>query len=322
VSVDAIEGWDQISSPDFDEFSLLESNARYRGLPWNGRPAVERRAVDVGDGQHVSTIVWGDEPELVFLHGGGQNAHTWDTVIQVLGRPAVAMDLPGHGHSDWREDRNYGPWTHAEAVARAIDELAPNARAVVGMSMGGLTTMRLMGLRPDLVRTSVIVDVSPRVMDRVSNMTTEERGVSALAGGPVEFESFDAMLEAVARASGREPGDVWRGTRLNAKPLPDGRWAWRYDRMGPPSADAAPEATTRRTPDFSELWDDVSQSTMPLMVVRAAIFSHIPDDDMDEFTRRRPDARIEVVEGAGHSVQSDRPLELAALIDEFVPGAK
>ncbi len=36
---------------------------------------------------------------MVFLHGGGQNAHTWDTVILGLGVPALAIDLPGHGRS-------------------------------------------------------------------------------------------------------------------------------------------------------------------------------------------------------------------------------
>ena len=49
--------------------------------------------------------MWGDaEPELVFLHGGAQNAHTWDTVALALGRPLVAIDLPGHGHSDGGRD--------------------------------------------------------------------------------------------------------------------------------------------------------------------------------------------------------------------------
>jgi pimeloyl-ACP methyl ester carboxylesterase len=38
-------------------------------------------------------------PELVFLHGGGQTAHTWDLVLTRLGRPVIAIDLPAHGQS-------------------------------------------------------------------------------------------------------------------------------------------------------------------------------------------------------------------------------
>jgi esterase len=81
-----------------------------------------------GGGQTVSALVWGEHPpELVLLHGGGQNAHTWDTVALILGRPLLAVDLPGHGHSDWRADRDYGPWRNAEAVAAVIEQAAPAA---------------------------------------------------------------------------------------------------------------------------------------------------------------------------------------------------
>ncbi len=62
---------------------------------------MRRESVEVEPGRRLSALVWGDgEPELVFLHGGAQNAHTWDTVALALGRPLVALDLPGHGHSD------------------------------------------------------------------------------------------------------------------------------------------------------------------------------------------------------------------------------
>ena len=65
----------------------------------------------------------------MLLHGGGQNAHTWDTVALALGRPLIAIDLPGHGHSARRADRDYGPWRNAEAVAVVLDQAAPPASA-------------------------------------------------------------------------------------------------------------------------------------------------------------------------------------------------
>jgi len=311
----ALEGddaWRAISSPDFDEFSLLEDYARFNQIEWRGRPAVRRQFVEVGPGQRVSAIVWGDgNPELVLLHGGGQNAHTWDVLLLLLGCPAVAIDLPGHGHSDWREDRDYAPRTHAHAVAATMDALAPKPHGVIGMSLGGLTTIPLMATRPDLVRQAVIIDVSPGVMNRVYEMTPEERGASGLTSGPSEFDTFQDMVEVVGKATGRTPDRAWRGARLNAKPLPDGRWTWSYDRRDPLSGHA-----TRS--DFSNLWDDVSASKVPLMVVPATIFSHIPDGELDEYRRRRPDIRIEPVESAGHSVQNDQPRALAELIKSFI----
>jgi len=68
-----------LDDENYDEFGLLHENAEELGLPWAGRPRVERRDIEVRPGQSLSMIVWGDSPpELVFLHGGGQNAHTWD----------------------------------------------------------------------------------------------------------------------------------------------------------------------------------------------------------------------------------------------------
>ena len=82
----------------YEEFSLLEENAREVGLPWSGPPRVERRFVEVEPGRRLSALMWGEgEPELVLVHGGAQNAHTWDTVALALQRPLVALDLPGHG---------------------------------------------------------------------------------------------------------------------------------------------------------------------------------------------------------------------------------
>src|SRR2546425_1056517 len=94
---------------EYDEFGMLHENASEVGLAIT-TPAVERRSVEVPSGNELSALVWGEGPaELVLLHGGAQNAHTWDTVALALGRPLVAIDLPGHGHSDWRTDGDYRP---------------------------------------------------------------------------------------------------------------------------------------------------------------------------------------------------------------------
>ena len=93
-----------------DEFAWLGEVADELGIDRARIPPVTRRSLKTDAGRQLSAVVWGqDEPELIFLHGGGQNAHTWDLVALLLGRPAIAIDLPGHGHSSWRDDRDYGP---------------------------------------------------------------------------------------------------------------------------------------------------------------------------------------------------------------------
>ncbi len=294
---------------EYDEFGLFHENAEEAGLPFEAAPVVERVSIEVAPGQRLSALRWGTgPPELVLLHGGGQNAHTWDTVALALDRPLLAIDLPGHGHSDWRDDHAYFPAENARAVATMIRELAPDAAAVVGMSLGGLTALVLAADAPDLVRKLVLVDVTPGVnRDKAS-------AVISFIAGPESFASFDEILDrTVAFNPTRSVASLRRGILHNAKERPDGSWAWRYERFEIPD--------DMEMPDFGGLWDAADAITMPLLLVRGADSPVVGDEDVAELTRRVPAARIVVVEGAGHSIQGDRPLELAALIGAFVPGA-
>jgi pimeloyl-ACP methyl ester carboxylesterase len=292
----------------YDEFSMFEDNATEVGLAWSGPPQVERVSVDVGDGQTVSALLWGGAPpEIVLIHGGAQNAHTWDTVALALDRPLVAIDLPGHGHSSWREDKAYFPPANVAAVASAVRQLAPDAAMVVGMSLGGMTSIALAAQEPDLVRKLTLVDVTPGVDHEKAS------AITAFIAGPERFSGFDEILARTIEFNPtRSESSLRRGVLHNAHELPDGQWSWRYDRF------ELPEGATG--PDFSALWADVARLTMPIMLTRGADSPVVDDADVAEFLRLQPNTRVEVVEGSGHSIQGDQPLELARLLADFVTG--
>jgi pimeloyl-ACP methyl ester carboxylesterase len=222
------------------------------------------------------------------------------------------------------------PRTWGGGGAAALAQLAPAPRLVVGMSLGGLTLIRLAAEHPELVPRAVIVDITPGVGRRVRAMTTDQRGAAALLSGPPTFDSFESMLAAAAAAQPGRPVESMRpGVLHNAKRFPDGRWGWRYDarRPGPPAAaapagaapaGAAPGENGAPADATAALWDDLEGLAMPLMLVRGAQSFYIHDDDQAEFERRQPGARIEIVEGSGHSIQSDRAMYLAGLITDFL----
>jgi pimeloyl-ACP methyl ester carboxylesterase len=294
---------------EYDEFGLFHENAEEVGLPWSGPPDVRRTAVEVQPGRAVSALVWGaGPPELVLLHGGAQNAHTWDTVALALERPLVAVDLPGHGHSDHRDDGPFGPVQNAGDVAVALEQLAPGARMVVGMSLGGLTAIALAARRPELVRRLTLVDVTPGV-DR-----EKAAPIAAFIAGPESFESFDEILARTIEFNPtRSVSSLRRGVLHNAVERDDGRWVWRYQRPR-----LAEGADIGEMPDFATLWDDVSKLAVPLMLVRGGESGVVGDEDVAALRGRQPDVRIETVEGAGHSIQGDRPVELARLLADFL----
>jgi pimeloyl-ACP methyl ester carboxylesterase len=291
---------------------MFADNAAEVGLPWTGPPVVRREPVPLPDGRRLSALVWGEgPPELVFLHGGAQNAHTWDTVALALERPMVAVDLPGHGHSDGGRSGSIGPDDNAADVAVAIQALAPEAKAVIGMSLGGLTTLALIDHSPELVRAAVLVDVTPGVNG------DKAKAIADFVNGPRSFPDFDAILErTIAHNPTRTVASLRRGILHNAEQQPDGSWVWRYARhRGGLGEGGGPI-------DYARLWDVVERIKVPLLLARGMRAQSVVDDaDEAELVRRLPSARVVHVEEAGHSLQGDTPLELAALIGQFVYGS-
>jgi pimeloyl-ACP methyl ester carboxylesterase len=317
---------DTLEVDDYDEFGLLHENAEEWDQPFAGRPDVSRHYFEVAPDRRLSYIKWGsDDPELVFLHGGGQNGHTWDYIALFLGRSAICVDLPGHGRSYRRDDGNYGPWENVIALEAALREIAPNAVAIVGMSLGGATATHMAAKRPDLCRKAVIVDVTPSVNNTDRSMTTMERGTVGLIGAQPVYETFEEMAEsAIALSPYRGASGVRRGVRHNSYRAADGKWTWRYDLMGGRSDQVEANETAapdRNWADFTRMWDEVTTISVPTMLVRGGESKFVLDEDVEEFQKRLPSVRYEVVPGAGHAVQSDQPLVLVALIEDFVFGA-
>ncbi|MBM3817149.1 MAG: alpha/beta hydrolase [Actinobacteria bacterium] len=287
----------------YDEFSFFGENIAEYSLGVSANPRVSRINHSLEDGRHVSALQWGSAPaKIVFVHGSAQNAHTWDTVCLALGESILAVDLPGHGHSSWRDDGDYTPRSLALDIALIIERHAPDAKLVCGMSLGGLTTLALAYARPDLVNRLMMVDITPGVTPEKAKAITD------FVNGPQSFPSFDDLLaRTIEHNPTRSESSLRRGILHNARQLDDLSWAWRYDRRSHP----------RREPGTSVaagMWEMIERLPCPLTLVRGGVSPVVDDADVAELQRRKPDAVVHVVEGAGHSVQGDRPRELADLV--------
>jgi pimeloyl-ACP methyl ester carboxylesterase len=292
----------------YDEFSYFHENAEEFGLPYDGPPLVRREFVAVAPRRRLSALVWGEgPPELVLVHGGAQNAHTWDTVAMALDRPLVAIDLPGHGHSDGGISGSLNVRANATDVATLIASLAPTPVPVIGMSLGGITALALTDQHPEVVERLVLVDVTPGVDG------DKAQAIVAFIDGPETFPSFDELLARTIEFNPtRTESSLRRGILHNAVQQDDGSWVWRYRRF-------REEGEVGAHPDFTDQWDAVGRVSVPLMLVRGMRPQSVVDDaDEAELLRRQPAARVEHVQDAGHSVQGDTPVELAELLADFI----
>ncbi len=294
----------------YEEFAFLSENCDEYDLELPDDLVTVRVNVDLDDDRCLSAIRWGAAPpEVVLVHGGAQNAHTWDTVALALWPTTVlAVDLPGHGHSSWREDGNYDPRNNADDLARMIAIHAPDASLVVGMSLGGLSVTSLAARHPRLVNRLLLVDVTPGVnRDKAAE-------VHAFIEGPQTFASFTEIFDRTVMFNPtRSHESLRRGILHNAHKLADGTWEWNYDRGLARQPESPVVAGV-----MSELWEDVSAVKVPMSLVCGGSSPVVDDDDVAEFLRRQPAAEVLIVHDAGHSIQGDQPLELARIIADRI----
>ena len=261
---------------------LFHENADEVGLPWPGPPTVARRNVAVDGTRRVSALVWGSlPPEVVLLHGGAQNAHTWDTVALAFGRPLVAIDLPGHGHSDWRDDHGYWPAEHRRRRRRRHPRAGAGRRdASSACRSAGSPPGASPAQHPELVRRSgdrrrhaghrrgegradPRVRLRPRALRELRRDPRAHRAVQP-----------DALGVVVAP---RHPAQ-----RGRAAPTAVGRW--RYDPMRNWSE-------SKGMPAFSpRVVGGRRRSTCRCCCVRGGTSNVVGDEDVEELLRRRPEA--------------------------------
>ncbi len=208
---------------------------------------MRRVEVEVGPGRKVSSLVWGTSaPELVLVHGGAQNAHTWDTVAMMLDRPLVAIDLPGHGHSDG------GPDGSLSLASNGADLATGGRRPGPRCGRRGRHVPRWPLLhRPGGARPRAGPRPRPGRRDP-GGQRREVRPHPAFVNGPDSFADFDELLaRTIEHNPTRSVSSLRRGILHNAVQREDGSWVWRYARF-------RAEGERHRAPTSTKWWDAIS----------------------------------------------------------------
>ena len=263
-------------------------------------------------GRALSALVWGTAPpELVLLHGGAQNAHTWDTVALALGRPLVAIDLPGPRPLRRRRGR---------ARSRRADNAADVAAVVRaagarGPGGGRHVPRRHHRPRPGRRRPRPGTPAGPG-RHHPRGQRRKAAAITAFVDGPPDLRQLRRHPGPDGRA---QPDPLGVLVAARASCTTPSSWTTAAG-CGATPGSAPPSEPAGASGVRSTCGTAVSRLAMPVLLVRGmAPGSVVDDDDEAELLRRQPDAQVARVDGAGHSVQGDRPVELARLLDDFVP---
>jgi len=278
----------------------------------------------VTGGIRLHYLDWGnsDRPALLFLHGGALTAHTWDLVSLALRGDfhCVALDLRGHGDSEWSPTLEYGPDAHARDIGGVIEQLELRGPVLVGQSLGGLSAMTYAARAAEEPAGIAMVDVGPKVQS-----TGVKRVADFVMGDPGHGSVEDFVDRAHAFNPRRDPRLLRYSLLHNLRPIADtaarteetvrsqGSWTWKYDRRS-----LTPDYLESVKGELERLGDIARTVTCPVLVVRGAESEALSDSAAASFAASLPDGRWSRVQNAGHTVQGDNPRGLIEVLTRFL----
>jgi pimeloyl-ACP methyl ester carboxylesterase len=279
---------------------------------------VQSRTVEMVDVGGLRVAVQGEGPAdgrpVLLLHGGGQTRFAWGGTQRELGRRgyrAIAVDLRGHGDSDWAPDGDYSPASIAGDLLRLI-RWTGGRPVLVGASLGGLSALIAAGENPELAcSVLVLVDVTPRV-----NLAGARRVLAFMRSHPDGFGSLDEAADAVAAYLPHRPRPgVTTGLRRNLRPNGRGRLRWHWD----PALVEFPDPD--RPIPTDRLLAAARRVRVPTLLVRGALSDVVTDATAAELREVLRDAECVTVSSAGHMVAGDQNDAFTGVVVGFLEQA-
>ncbi len=267
-------------------------------------PTLRYTCLTLRNGQRVLVGQAGprDAPPVLLVHGLGNNAHRdWVNVIPTLARQfhVVALDLPGFAASQASAE-GYAFAALGNALAEVLQQTAPNRRAhVVGHSLGGAVSLFFASTHPAQVDRLVLVDAAgilfkPVFAQYIATMRTRRVGI----------EGVDRFLRGLDdRVNG------WRRQFFNG--LDERFDLSRWLAQNPSVRTALLGSYTQVDAALGLVEHDFTSAIRDTLAPTTVIWGRndpiAPLRTGKLLAARMPDARLRVIDGAGHTPMFDRP---------------
>ena len=246
---------------------------------------------------------FGDGPVgLVALHGFTQQGGSFEELASLLDIGVVAVDLPGHGHTEVEPITFDG----AVSVVGEVLEAFAEPPALLGYSQGGRIALGLALAKPDLLDRLILVSASPGIED--PDLRRQRRVADDVLAGRIEGLGVEAFIDEWLSL------EMFVGLHRRSVQWRDADRSLRLENTGTGLAAALRGMGQGAQPYLGE---DVNQLAVSLLAVAGA------DDPRytrhaEAMVRAVPDGVVEVVENAGHSVIGEMPDHIATLVGGFI----
>lgn len=256
---------------------------------------------------------------VLLAHGGGQTRYAWKRVVSELeltGYRAIAIDLRGHGSSEWAADGAYEMRDFAADLVGVAEQLDQRP-ALVGASLGGIAGMIAAGeLAPDRFASLTLVDIAPKM---------EESGVSRVidfmqAHVDNGFASPEEAKKVIAdylphRPERKSSGKLSRYLRRRD----DGRYYWHWDpKFIEHVNNSRTDSNQGRDNGLSFLSNTASKLTLPVHLIRGGSSDLVSEDAITHLRELVPHASYTDIAGAGHMLVGDRNDAFCSAIIAFL----
>jgi pimeloyl-ACP methyl ester carboxylesterase len=249
-------------------------------------------------------------PPIVLLHCFACSLRWWDSMVPLLARDhrVVRIDLLGHGGSA-KPKTGYAIEEQGGLVAAALDRLGAQGAVLVGHSLGGAVAVSVAEQASELVDRVVLVDEAPDSSYGGVGFLAK-LAMSPVIGEAIWRVKIDSLIEKGYEqvfAPGYEISDGFSD--------PD-QVAHDNEAMNYTAFDDIPGEADDYT-DEIPLDERMRRAAVPLMVIFGSEDQvYDPTSSLAAYDDV-PGARLETVDGAGHSPNVEKPKETARLIEEF-----
>jgi pimeloyl-ACP methyl ester carboxylesterase len=266
----------------------------------------------------VSVTEWSRRgPSCVLLHGFGDAACVWNHLAIRIAQQfhVVAMDLRGHGNSDWDPETRYDSETFTADLTKTVAAFGFERMILVGHSLGADVAVRFAAANTSRVAALVIVDFGPEC-----DKAGIDEVLQSFAAMPRAFTSVEEYAQwLIEHRPLADPSLLRQFARYNLRRSASQGWE--------PKADAALathsqigrlDASDGRY-CWPDLWPALARISCPSLVVRGMASGVLPYDVARRMVDRAlPDGQLATIAAAGHAVMMDNPAEFSASVGGFL----